>query len=331
MDLGSSTVRIYVRGVGVVVDEPAPLALDHIIESTKRVVATGRERFGMLGWPPEAVEVTTSLWESGIADRAATERMLQNLIGRAQGAVRFFRPEVVMAVPSGVTSLQRRAITEAAISAGARQAWLLDQPLAAAIGADLAISEPRGQMVCDIGAAATEIAVISLSGMVVAHSTRVGGRRLDQAIVDHLRRRHGLLVGERTAAEVKVAVGAAIPPDDALRTEVGGRELGSGLPMTLAVSSTEIAEAIQPPLAAIGAAVRQALEQAPAELACDVRRAGIVLAGGGALLRGIDHHLSRHTGFPARVAADPRLSVARGAGLALDRFDVLRRGQLYLR
>jgi rod shape-determining protein MreB and related proteins len=328
IDLGSSTVQIYVKGVGVVVDEPSLLAVDR---SANRIVAIGREAFEMLGRTPDTIEVTWPIQEGSIVDFAATEGMLRQLISSAQGSVRFFRPEVMITVPSGVTSLQRRAMTEAAISGGARQAWLLDEPLAAALGADLAISEPVGRLVCDIGGGTTEIAVISLSGMVVAQSAPVGGHRMDQAIIEHLRRTRGLLIGERTAEEVKIEVGSAIAPEQSRSAEVRGRDMVSGLPRSVTVTSDEIVAAIQAPLAEIVGAVRQALEQTPPELAGDIQREGMVLAGGGALLGQVDRYLSRHTGLPVRVAPDPRLCVARGAGLALDRFDVLRRGQLYLR
>jgi rod shape-determining protein MreB len=237
----------------------------------------------------------------------------------------------MICVPSGVTSVERRAVTEAAISAGARQAWLIDEPLAAAIGAGLPISEPRGNAICDIGGGTTEIAVISLSGMVVAHSVRSGGNRLDEAVMAYLKRRHNLLIGERTAEEIKIAVGAAVAPREPLSTEVKGRDLVSGLPKNVVVTSSEITDALQEPLAIIVSAVRDVLEQTPPELAADIYERGIVLTGGGAQLRGMDRYVSMHTGIPAIVADDPQTCVVRGTGTALEQFEVLKRNQLYLR
>jgi len=260
-----------------------------------------------------------------------TEGMLHHFIGRVQGRQRIFKPEIMICVPSGVTSVERRAVTEAAISAGARQSWLIDEPLAAAIGAGLPIAEPRGSAICDVGGGTTEIAVISLSGTVVAHSIRVGGNRIDDAIITHLKRTQNLFVGERTAEDLKIAVGSAVQMKEPLVTEVRGRDLLSGLPRSLEVSSNDVAEAIQEPLRLIVAAVRDVLEETPPELAADIFDRGIVLSGGGALLRGLDRYLAMHTGIPTLVADDPQTSVVRGTGLALENLGVLRRNQTYLR
>jgi rod shape-determining protein MreB and related proteins len=237
----------------------------------------------------------------------------------------------MICVPSGVTSVERRAVTEAAISAGARQAWLIDEPLAAAIGAGLPIAEPRGNAICDIGGGTTEIAVISLSGTVVANSIRVGGNRFDDAITAYMKRKHNLLIGERSAEELKISIGSAVTMKDPLRAEVRGRDLVSGLPRSLEVSSNEIVEAVQEPLRLIVGAVRSVLEETPPELAADIFDRGIVLSGGGAQLRGLDRYLSMHTGIPAAVAEEPQTSVVRGTGLALENFEVLKRNQAYLR
>lgn len=328
VDLGTSSVQVYVRGGGIIADEPSLLAVDR---EDRRMVAIGREALRMLGRTPRAIEVLRPFREGMISDFAVTEGMLHHLIGKAQGSLRLFKPEVMIGVPSGVSSLERRVLTEVAISGGARQAWLLDKPLAAAIGADLPIAEARGHAVCDIGGGATEIAVISLSGMVAAHSVRVGGGRLDAAIVAFLQRRQGLLIGERTAEKVKIEIGAAVAPGEPLLAEVRGRDVKSGRARTMTVTSSEVAEAIQEPLGAIVAAVREVFEQTPPDLFADIYEHGIVLAGGGALLRGVDHYLSGRLGVPVRVADDPRTCVARGAGQALDRFEVLRHGQLHLR
>ena len=328
IDLGTSTVLIYVRGEGIVVNEPSVVAVNR---DGSRILAVGRQAFEMVGRTPEAINVVRPMREGVIADFVVTEGMLHYFIGRVQGRNRLFKPEIMICVPSGVTSVERRAVTEAAISAGARQAWLIDEPLAAAIGAQLPISEPRGHAICDIGGGTTEIAVLSLSGMVVAHSVRVGGNRIDDAIASHLKRRHNLLIGERTAEEIKVTIGSAVALKEPLTMEVRGRDLVSGLPKNQDVSSGEITDSIQEPLGLIVAAVRNVLEQTPPELAADIYERGLVLTGGGALLRGIDRYLSMHTGIPAFVADDPQTCVVRGTGTALDQFDVLKRNQLYLR
>ena len=328
IDLGTSTVLIHVRGEGIVVNEPSLVAVS---ADGTRIMAVGSKALDMVGRTPDAIQVVRPMRDGVIADFVVTEGMLHYFIGRILGRNRLFKPEVMMCVPSGVTSVERRAVTEAAISAGARQAWLIDEPLAAAIGAQLPITEPRGTAVCDIGGGTTEIAVISLSGLVVADSVRVGGNRLDEAIIEMLKRRHNLLVGERTAEEVKIAAGSALPLREPLSAEVRGRDLLTGLPKNLTVTSTEVTEAIREPLSAIVNGIRDVLEQTPPELAADIYERGIVLTGGGALLRGMDRFVSMHTGIPAVVADEPQLCVARGTGAALDQLDVLKRNQLYLR
>jgi rod shape-determining protein MreB len=328
IDLGTSTVLIYVKGEGIVVNEPSLVAVNR---DGTRILAVGREAFEMIGRTPETIQIVRPMREGVIADFVVTEGMLHHFIGKVQGRQRIFKPEIMICVPSGVTSVERRAVTEAAISAGARQAWLIDEPLAAAIGAGLPIAEPRGNAICDIGGGTTEIAVISLSGMVVAHSIRVGGNRIDDAIAAYLKRKHNLLVGERTAEELKIAAGSAVQMKEPLTAEVRGRDLVSGLPRSLEVSSNEVTEAIQEPLRLIVAAIRSVLEETPPELAADIFDRGIVLSGGGALLRGLDRYVAMHTGIPTVVAEDPQTSVVRGTGLALEHFEVLKRNQSYLR
>jgi rod shape-determining protein MreB len=328
IDLGTSTVLIYVKGEGIVVNEPSLVAVNR---DGTRILAVGRQAYEMVGRAPDTIQIVRPMRDGVIADFVVTQGMLHHFIGKVQGGQRIFKPEIMICVPSGVTSVERRAVTEAAISAGARQAWLIDEPLAAAIGAGLPISEPRGNAVCDIGGGTTEIAVISLSGMVVAHSIRVGGNRIDDAIATHLKRRHNLLIGERTAEDVKIAVGSAIVMRAPLRTDVRGCDLVSGLPRSLEVSSNDVAEAIQEPLRLIVSAVRSVLEETPPELAADIFDRGIVMSGGGAQLRGIDRFLSMHTGIPVLIADEPQTSVVRGTGLALEHFEVLKRNQSYLR
>ena len=328
IDLGTSTVLIYVKGEGIVINEPSLVALNR---DGTRILAVGRQAYEMVGRTPDTIQIVRPMREGVIADFVVTEGMLHHFIGKVQGRQRIFKPEIMICVPSGVTSVERRAVTEAAISAGARQAWLIDEPLAAAIGAGLPIAEPRGNAICDVGGGTTEIAVISLSGMVVAHSIRVGGNRIDDAITTYLKRKHNLLVGERTAEEVKIAIGSAVLMKAPLVTEVRGRDLISGLPRNLELSSNDVTEAIQEPLRLIVGAVRGVLEETPPELAADIFDRGIVLSGGGAQLRGFDRYLSMHTGIPAVVADDPQTSVVRGTGLALEHFEVLKRNQSYVR
>jgi rod shape-determining protein MreB len=328
IDLGTSTVLIYVKGEGIVVNEPSLVAVNR---DGTRILAIGRQAQEMVGRTPDAIQVVRPMREGVIADFVVTEGMLHHFIGKVQGRQRIFKPEIMICVPSGVTSVERRAVTEAAISAGARQAWLIDEPLAAAIGAGLPIAEPRGNAICDIGGGTTEIAVISLSGMVVAHSIRVGGNRIDDAIATYLKRKHNLLIGERTAEDLKITAGSAVTMKEPLYAEVRGRDLVSGLPRSLEVSSNEVVEAIQEPLRLIVGAVRAVLEETPPELAADIFDRGIVLSGGGAQLRGLDRYIAMHTGIPTVVANDPQTSVVRGTGLALENFEVLKRNQSYLR
>jgi rod shape-determining protein MreB len=328
IDLGTSTVLIYVKGEGIVVNEASLVAVNR---DGTRILAIGRQALEMVGRTPDAIQVVRPMREGVIADFVVTEGMLHHFIGKVQGRQRIFKPEIMICVPSGVTSVERRAVTEAAISAGARQAWLIDEPLAAAIGAGLPIAEPRGNTICDIGGGTTEIAVISLSGMVVAHSIRVGGNRIDDAIATYLKRKHNLLIGERTAEDLKISAGSAVTMREPLIFEVKGRDLVSGLPRSLEVSSNEVVEAIQEPLRLIVGAVRAVLEETPPELAADIFDRGIVLSGGGAQLRGLDRYIAMHTGIPTAVANDPQTSVVRGTGLALENFEVLKRNQSYLR
>jgi rod shape-determining protein MreB and related proteins len=328
IDLGTSTVLIYVKGEGIVVNEPSLVAVNR---DGTRILAIGRAAQEMVGRTPDAIQVVRPMREGVIADFVVTEGMLHHFIGKVQGRQRIFKPEIMICVPSGVTSVERRAVTEAAISAGARQAWLIDEPLAAAIGVGLPIAEPRGNAICDIGGGTTEIAVISLSGMVVAHSIRVGGNRIDDAIAAYLKRKHNLLIGERSAEELKIAAGSAVTMKEPLYAEVRGRDIVSGLPRSLEVSSNEVVEAIQEPLRLIVGAVRAVLEETPPELAADIFDRGIVLSGGGAQLRGLDRYIAMHTGIATVVAENPQTSVVRGTGLALENFEVLKRNQSYLR
>jgi rod shape-determining protein MreB len=259
------------------------------------------------------------------------EGTLRRLITRVHGRRRMFKPELTISVPADVSGAERLAMTAAAISAGARQAWLIDEPIAAAIGANLPVGAQRAQAVCDIGAAGTRVAVISLSGMLLSESVPVGGDRLDGAIAGHIKRRHRLVIDEGTAERAKIEAGSALPVNEALVARVRGDDLDSGRPRELEIGSDELCEAVQGPLSEIAAAICGVLLQAPAELMADIRERGLVLSGGGSLLRGIELYLSMRCGVPVMVADEPQTCVARGAGLALEQFEVLKRNQLYLR
>src|SRR5258706_2906114 len=311
IDLGTSTVLIYVKGEGIVINEPSLVAVNR---DGTRILAVGKDAFEMVGRAPDSIQVIRPMRDGVIADFVATEGMLHHFIGKVQGRQRIFKPEIMVCVPSGVTSVERRAVTQAAISAGARQAWLIDEPLAPAVGAGLPISEPRGNAICDVGGGTTQIAAISLSGMVVAHSIRVGGNRIDDAITSYMKRKHSLLIGERTAEELKIAVGSAVLLKEPLRTDVRGPRLLSGLPKNLEVTSNDVTEAIQETLRPIVAARPRVLEETPPELAADIFDRGIVLSGGGALLRGLDRYIAMHTGLPAVLAGCFPTPMRRGTG-----------------
>lgn len=328
IDLGTSTVLIYVKGEGVVVNEPSLVAVDG--EGT-RILAIGKQAFEMMGRASDSIRFVRPIHEGAIADFAVTAGMLHHLVGRVHGRQRLFRPEVMVCVPSGVTSAERRAVTEAVISAGARQAWLIDEPLAAAIGAGLPIAEPRAHAICDVGGGTTEIAVISLSGMVVTRSIPVGGNRIDGAIAAYVKRKHNIAISEQAAEGVKIAAGAAVSMEEPMVTEVSGRDPASRQLKNVEVTSNDVVDAIQEPLQLIVDAIRTVLEETPPKLAADIFDRGILLTGGGAHIRGLDRYLSMQTRIPAMVADEPQTTVVRGAGLALENFEVLKRNQSYLR
>jgi rod shape-determining protein MreB len=266
-----------------------------------------------------------------ISDLAATEAMLHHFIDRVQGRQRFFKPEVMICVPTGLTSRDRRAVTEAAVSAGARQAWLIDKPLAAAMGVGLPVADKRGSAICQIGGGTTEVAVIADSGTVAGRSIKIGGNRMDAAIGEFLRRKYSVEIDEQTAEAAKIAVGSAVPIKQALVTEVTGRDVASGSPKTIEVQTNDIVQAVDEALRLIADALREVIEETPRAMAAEIRERGIVLSGGGALLRGLDLYLATQTGIPARVADQPETAVVRGTGLALDNFEVLKRNQSYVR
>ncbi len=323
IDLGTANILVAVRGRGVVLQEPGVVALAH---RDNAVVAVGEDARGMIGRNPESISVIRPMREGVIADYVVVEAMLRYFIGKVVGRFSFIRPEVMISVPAGVTPVEQRAVRDAAEQAGARRpAHLIPEPLAAAIGAGLPVSTPRGNLVVDIGGGRTEAAVISMYGMVAWDSARIAGDRFDEAIASYIKRRHNLIIGDRTAEDLKIAIGSALPIEDTSRTQVRGRDQVSQLPRTVTVTSNEIATALQEPLTAVVQVIKSVLEQTPPELAADVIDRGIVLTGGGALLRNIEKVLTEETGVPCHVADDPLRCVAQGASLSLEYLDVIRR------
>lgn len=321
IDLGTANTLVFVKGRGVVVQEPSVVAID---SESKDVLAVGEEAKRMVGRTPGNIIAVRPLKDGVIADFDVTERMLRHFINRASRRRTFFRPRVVVAVPSGVTEVEKRAVIDATLSAGAKDARLIEEPMAAAIGVGLPVQEPRGNMIVDIGGGTTEVAVISLGGIVSHRSIRTGGDELDDAIVQHVRRSYNLMIGERTAEEIKQTIGTAIA-SEGRQMEVRGRDLVTGLPKTLEISDEEIRIALAEPVSSIVEAVRITLERTPPELAADIMDKGIFMAGGGALLYGLDKLLAEETGMPVHVSEDALSAVAMGTGIALEHFDLMQR------
>ncbi len=324
IDLGTANTLIYARGQGIVLNEPSVVAIrqDRGPGGPKSIAAVGREAKPMLGRTPGNITAIRPLKDGVIADFTVTEKMLQHFIHRIHEA-RFFKPSprVLICVPCGSTQVERRAIKESAIGAGAREVYLIEEPMAAAIGAGMPVDEARGSMVLDIGGGTSEVAVISLNGIVYSASVRIGGDRFDEAIINYVRRNYGTLIGDATAERIKQEIGSAFPGTDVRELEVRGRNLAQGIPRSFTMNSNEILEALQEPLMGIVGAVKTALEQTPPELGADVADRGIVLTGGGALLRDLDRLLMEETGLPVVLADDPLTCVARGAGRALEMMD----------
>jgi rod shape-determining protein MreB len=322
VDLGTANTLVYVRGRGIVLDEPSVVAVN---ARDGRPIAVGVEAYRMLGRAPAHIHVIRPLRDGVIANFDICEKMLAYFIRRVHGPRRFAKPRMVICVPSGVTGVEQRAVQEAAESAGAaKPAYIIEEPMAAAIGAGLPVHEPTGNMVVDIGGGTTEVAVISLGGIVCCQSVRIGGDGLDEAIMAFIRKEYSLAVGERTAEEIKIALGSACALVEELHAEIRGRDLITGLPKTIVTTTEEIREAIEEPVAAIVDAVKNTLDDTPPELAADIMEQGIVLTGGGALLNGLDALLSAETGMAIIVAHDPLYSVVMGAGQCLEEFDALK-------
>lgn len=321
IDLGTANTLVFVKGKGIVLREPSVVA---IRRDNHEVLEVGEAAKAMIGRTPGHIVAVRPLRDGVIADFDVTQKMLKAFIKRALPGSSFLRPRVVVCVPAGVTEVEKRAVKDAALSAGAREAYTIEEPMAAAIGAGLPVTEPIGNMIVDIGGGTTEVAIISLGGIVTHKSIRVGGDELDEAIVSYVKKHYNLLIGERTAEDVKITIGSAYALTEE-EMEVRGRDLVSGLPKTLKLSGTEVRQALAEPVRAIVEAVKATLERTPPELAADVFDRGIVLTGGGSLLRGIDKLIAEETSMPTVIADDPLTSVVQGAGRTFEHFDLLRR------
>jgi rod shape-determining protein MreB len=324
IDLGTANTLVYVKGKGIVLNEPSVVAVHKDARGMKKVLAVGLEAKNMLGRTPGNIMAIRPMRDGVIADFDITEAMLKHFILRVHNRKSLVRPRIIVSVPSGITQVERRAVRETVESAGAREIYLIEEPMAAAIGAGLPIAEPTSSMVVDIGGGTTEVAVISLAGIVYSKSVRVAGDKIDEEIVQYMKRKYGLLIGERTAEIIKTEIGCAYPLEVIKTIDVKGRDLISGIPKTIETNSEEIREAITEPVTLIVDAVKDALENAPPELAGDIVDRGIVLTGGGALIQNIDVLIREETGLPITIADDPLSAVARGAGMALDQLDVLK-------
>ncbi|MDD5475227.1 MAG: rod shape-determining protein [Syntrophales bacterium] len=330
IDLGTANTLVSVKGKGVVLSEPSVVAVHRDARGVKKVLAVGEEAKKMLGRTPGNIVAIRPMRDGVIADFEITEAMLHHFILRVHNRKKLVRPRIIISIPSGITPVERRAVKETAESAGAREVYLIEEPMAAAIGAGMPITEAVGSMIVDIGGGTTEVAVISLAGIVYSKSVRVAGDKMDEAIVRYLKRKYSLLIGERSGEAIKMAIGCAYPDDEVRSVDVRGRDLISGIPKIIEISSDEIREAISEPVGMIVDAVRNALENAPPELAGDIVDRGIVLTGGGALLRGLDVLLKEETGLPIAITDEPLSTVARGAGIALDEIDLLREVSIQL-
>lgn len=322
IDLGTATTLVFARGEGIILCEPSVVAIN---KDNNRALAFGNEAKGMLGRTPANIVAVRPMRDGVIADFEITEMMLRHFINKSHNRSAFVRPRIVIGVPSGITGVEKRAVLDAAMHAGAREAYLVEEPMAAAIGANLPVSEAQGSMIVDIGGGTTEVAVLALGGIVVSKSIRVAGDEMDEAILAHCRKNYNLLIGERTAEQIKIDIGSAYPLPEEKTIEVRGRDLVTGLPKTLTLTSSEVRDALAEPVATVVDAVRTTLEKTPPELAADIMDRGIVMAGGGSLLRGLDKYLAQETEMPVYVVDDPISCVAYGTGKILDELDTLKK------
>lgn len=325
IDLGTTYTLVHVPKRGIVINEPSVVAVSM---ADKKILAVGNEAKDMIGRTPDTIIALKPLKDGAIADYHTTEAMLRYFINKAVGGVRLFRPEVMVAVPAGISSTERRAVIDATIAAGAKAAYIIKEPVAAAIGADIPIGSASGHMIIDIGGGTSEMAVISLGGIVTSTSVRVGGNKFDAAILEYIRRKYNLAIGERASEEIKIKIGSALYLEDKLTMEARGRDMVTGLPRIITVTSNDVTDAIQNELEAVVNAVKKILYDTPPELAADIMDKGMVVSGGSAQLRNIDQLLSRTTGVPAYIADEPMLCVARGTGIALENLDSYKRSIL---
>ncbi|MCF8008831.1 MAG: rod shape-determining protein [Halanaerobiales bacterium] len=321
IDLGTANTLVYVKGKGIIIREPSVVALK---ERDKKIIAVGNEAKNMIGRTPGNIKAVRPMKDGVIADFDVTETMLRHFIRKAHKRNRLVRPRIIICVPSGVTEVEKRAVIDAALQAGARSAFLIEEPMAAAIGAGLPINEPTGNMIVDIGGGTTEVAVISLGGIVTSSSIRIGGDEMDEAIAQYIKRKYKLMIGERTAEQIKIDIGTATGDNGGLTKEIKGRDLVNGLPKTVSINSNEIKEALKEPVSSILDAVKRTLEKTPPELASDVMGRGIILTGGGALLHDIDKLLIDITQMPVYLAEDPLDCVVNGTGIALEELDKIK-------
>ena len=325
IDLGTANVLVYIKGKGIVLNEPSVVAIN---KDTDEILAVGEEARQMLGRTPANIVAVRPLRDGVISDYDITERMLKHFIRKTCGSGRFFKPKIMVCVPSGVTEVEKRAVREAATQAGGKDVYLMEEPVAAAIGAGIDISKPDGVMVIDIGGGTTDIAVISLGGIVASTSVKIAGDKFDEAIIKYMRKEHKLYIGERTAEELKLTIGTAFPRDEVVTKECRGRDLVTGLPKSVEVTSDEMMDALEEPLHAICEAVHNVLEITPPELAADISNSGIIITGGGALLCGIDKRIEDRTAIKVVVAEDPKSCVAVGTGKSLDILEKLESSSL---
>ena len=324
IDLGTANTLIYAKDRGIVVREPSVVAVQKESRGEKRVLAVGKEAKDMLGRTPGGIQAIRPMKDGVIADFEVTEAMLRYFILRAHQRKTFVHPRIIICVPYGITEVEKRAVRESAESAGAREVYLIEEPMAAAIGAGLPITQPSGNMIVDIGGGTTEVAVISLAGIVHSNSIRVGGDKMDEAVMLHMKTKYNMLIGERTAEQIKCTIGMAYPSDEVLTMSTKGRDQTAGLPRTQTINSDEIRDALSEPIRQIVQGVRTALEHTPPELSADIVDKGIVLTGGGALLKNLDILIREETGLPVLIADDPLTCVVMGCGKALDEFELLR-------
>lgn len=325
IDLGTANVLVYIKGKGIVLNEPSVVAINN---DNDEILAVGEEARQMLGRTPANIVAVRPLRDGVISDYDITERMLKYFIRKTCGSGRFFKPKIMVCVPSGVTEVEKRAVREAATQAGGKDVYLMEEPVAAAIGAGIDISKPDGVMVIDIGGGTTDIAVISLGGIVASTSVKMAGDKFDESIIKYMRKEHKLYIGERTAEELKLTIGTAYPREESISKECRGRDLVTGLPKSVEISSEEMMEALEEPLFTICEAVHNVLERTPPELAADISNSGIIVTGGGALMYGIDKRIQERTGIKVIIAEDPKSCVAIGTGKSLDILDKLESNSL---